>query len=175
MRVLKPTPTVTHLLQQGYTYSNRATPSKSATPWAEHIHHKWVPLFYGLGVSYWVKGERAEHRYPSISASWLWEALSSHHNSPIKVAGTFFHEPEWIFLKLLLVRLMIAIRKVTSACPHTLWECQCQQVFCHVPIFPVLKMEVAGLQVQGQPALRLSQWSNAKQNKTKQKLITHKE
>jgi hypothetical protein len=30
MRVLKPVPTVTHLLQQGHTYSNRATPSKSA-------------------------------------------------------------------------------------------------------------------------------------------------
>jgi hypothetical protein len=37
MRALKPTPTVTHLLQQGHTYSNRATPSNSATPWAEHI------------------------------------------------------------------------------------------------------------------------------------------
>jgi hypothetical protein len=37
MRVLKPIPTMTHLLQQGYTYSNRATPSNSATPWAEHI------------------------------------------------------------------------------------------------------------------------------------------
>jgi len=31
MRVLKPTPIVTHLLQQGHTHSN------SATPWAEHI------------------------------------------------------------------------------------------------------------------------------------------
>ena len=28
---------MTHLLQQGHTYSNRATPSNSATPWAEHI------------------------------------------------------------------------------------------------------------------------------------------
>jgi hypothetical protein len=34
---LKPIPTVTHLLQQGHTYSNRATPSNSATPWTEHI------------------------------------------------------------------------------------------------------------------------------------------
>jgi hypothetical protein len=33
----KPTPTVTHLFQQGHTYSNRATPSNSATPWAKHI------------------------------------------------------------------------------------------------------------------------------------------
>ena len=31
MRVFKPTPTVTHLLQQGHTYSN------SAIPWAQHI------------------------------------------------------------------------------------------------------------------------------------------
>jgi hypothetical protein len=37
MRVLKPTPTVAYLLQQGHTYSNRAIPSNSATPWAEHI------------------------------------------------------------------------------------------------------------------------------------------
>ena len=37
MRVLKPTPTVTQLLQQGHTYSKRATPSNSAPPWAEHI------------------------------------------------------------------------------------------------------------------------------------------
>jgi len=37
MRVLKPTPTGIHLLQQGHTHSNKATPSNSATPWAEHI------------------------------------------------------------------------------------------------------------------------------------------
>ena len=29
-----PTPAVTHLLKQGHPYSNRATPSNSATPWA---------------------------------------------------------------------------------------------------------------------------------------------
>jgi hypothetical protein len=34
-RVLKPT--MPCLLQEGHTYSNRATPSDSATPWAEHI------------------------------------------------------------------------------------------------------------------------------------------
>ena len=33
VRVLKPTPTVTHLLQQGHTYSNRATP----TPTGPHL------------------------------------------------------------------------------------------------------------------------------------------
>jgi hypothetical protein len=37
MRVLKPTSTVTHLLQQDHTYSNRATPSNNATSWAGHI------------------------------------------------------------------------------------------------------------------------------------------
>jgi len=36
MRVLKLIPTMTHLLQQGYIYFNRATPSNSATPWAKH-------------------------------------------------------------------------------------------------------------------------------------------
>jgi hypothetical protein len=37
MRVLKPTPTVPCLLQQGHTYPNRAKPLNSATPWVEHI------------------------------------------------------------------------------------------------------------------------------------------
>jgi hypothetical protein len=32
-----PIPTVTHLLQQGHIYYNRAIPSNSTTPWAEHI------------------------------------------------------------------------------------------------------------------------------------------
>ena len=32
MRVSKPTPTVTHFLQQGHTYSNKATPPNSANP-----------------------------------------------------------------------------------------------------------------------------------------------
>jgi hypothetical protein len=35
--VWKPTPTVTHFPQQGYTYSTKATPPSSATPWAKHI------------------------------------------------------------------------------------------------------------------------------------------
>jgi hypothetical protein len=30
-------PKVTHFLQQGHTYSNKATPPNSATPWAKHI------------------------------------------------------------------------------------------------------------------------------------------
>jgi hypothetical protein len=37
MRILKPTPTMTHLLQQGHTYPNRASASNSAIPWAEPI------------------------------------------------------------------------------------------------------------------------------------------
>jgi hypothetical protein len=36
-RVSKPTPTVTHFLQQGHTHSIKATPSSSAIPWAMHI------------------------------------------------------------------------------------------------------------------------------------------
>jgi hypothetical protein len=31
--VVKPTPTVAQLLQQDHTYSNKATPPNSATPW----------------------------------------------------------------------------------------------------------------------------------------------
>jgi hypothetical protein len=34
---IKVTPTMTHFLQQGHTYSNKATPPKSATLWANHI------------------------------------------------------------------------------------------------------------------------------------------
>jgi hypothetical protein len=37
MGILKPMPTVTHLLQQGHTYSNKAKSPNSATPWAKHI------------------------------------------------------------------------------------------------------------------------------------------
>ena len=37
MTFLKPIPTVTHLLQQEHTYSNRTVPTNSATPWAKHI------------------------------------------------------------------------------------------------------------------------------------------
>jgi hypothetical protein len=37
MKVLKLMPTVTYFLPQGHTYSNKATLSKSATPWAKCI------------------------------------------------------------------------------------------------------------------------------------------
>jgi hypothetical protein len=36
-RLAKPTPTVIHFLQQGHTYSNKATPHNSVTFWAKHI------------------------------------------------------------------------------------------------------------------------------------------
>ena len=39
MKFLKPIPTVTHLLQQNHTYSNRTIPAISATPWAKHIQN----------------------------------------------------------------------------------------------------------------------------------------
>jgi hypothetical protein len=38
-RILKPTHTVTHLLQQDHTYSSRVILSNGATPWAEHIRN----------------------------------------------------------------------------------------------------------------------------------------
>jgi hypothetical protein len=37
MWVLKPMPTVTHFLQQGHTYSKKATPPSSSTSWAKYI------------------------------------------------------------------------------------------------------------------------------------------
>jgi hypothetical protein len=36
-RVSNPTLTVIDFLQQGHTYSNKATPPNSVTPWAKHI------------------------------------------------------------------------------------------------------------------------------------------
>jgi hypothetical protein len=44
-RVSKSTPTVTQVLQQGYTYSKKATPPNSATLWAKHIQ---TTTFYSL-------------------------------------------------------------------------------------------------------------------------------
>ena len=41
----KPTPTMTHLLQQGHTHSNRVTPN-SATSWAKHVQTITVCLAY---------------------------------------------------------------------------------------------------------------------------------
>jgi hypothetical protein len=42
-RVSKIIPSVTHFLQQGYTYSNKATPN-SATPWAKYIQISKLPF-----------------------------------------------------------------------------------------------------------------------------------
>jgi hypothetical protein len=36
-RVSKPTSTVIHFFQQGHTYSRKAIPPNSATPWVKHI------------------------------------------------------------------------------------------------------------------------------------------
>jgi hypothetical protein len=54
MRVLKPKPTVTHLLQQGHAYSNRATPSNVATPWGQAYthHHKRIDGPGALAILY---------------------------------------------------------------------------------------------------------------------------
>jgi hypothetical protein len=37
IRVSKSMPTMTYLLQQGHTYSNKATPPNRVIPWAKHI------------------------------------------------------------------------------------------------------------------------------------------
>jgi hypothetical protein len=37
MRVLKPTPTVTHLIQEGHSYSNKVPPPNIFTPWSKDI------------------------------------------------------------------------------------------------------------------------------------------
>jgi len=43
-----PTPTRPHLLQQGHTYSNKATPTNGATPWAEQIQTITVSVVENL-------------------------------------------------------------------------------------------------------------------------------
>jgi hypothetical protein len=58
---LKPTPTVTNLLQQGHTYSYRATPSSSATLWAEHIYKpsqsQQMPLLKAQNRIHFIKSQ----------------------------------------------------------------------------------------------------------------------
>jgi hypothetical protein len=49
MRILKPIPTMTCLLQQGHTYSSRATPCNSVTPWAKHIQIITTSKIQGAG------------------------------------------------------------------------------------------------------------------------------
>jgi hypothetical protein len=44
-RILKATSTVPCLLQKGPTYSNKTTPSNSATPWAKHIETKTLSIY----------------------------------------------------------------------------------------------------------------------------------
>jgi hypothetical protein len=50
IRVLKPTPTMTHFLQQGHTHSNKAIPTNSAIPWAKYIQTS-TPAYTELTVS----------------------------------------------------------------------------------------------------------------------------
>jgi hypothetical protein len=45
-RVTKPTPTVTHFVQQSCTYSNKAIPPDSATPWAKYIQTITLVLYF---------------------------------------------------------------------------------------------------------------------------------
>jgi hypothetical protein len=51
------TPTVTHLLQPGHTYSNKATPPNVATPWSKNIQtmsfHSLVPIDLFKHMSLW--------------------------------------------------------------------------------------------------------------------------
>jgi hypothetical protein len=51
MRVLKLTPTGTHLLQQDHTYSNRAIHSSSGIPWDKH-HTGLTPKLYSVNSTY---------------------------------------------------------------------------------------------------------------------------
>jgi hypothetical protein len=61
-KVLKSTPSVTYLLQQGYTYSNMTTPHNNATPCAKHIQSiskgmVWLPTALEAGWSHYVHAQ----------------------------------------------------------------------------------------------------------------------
>ena len=100
MRFLKSTPTVTHLLQQGHTYSNKATPTtrphlrkqghtysnkaippNSATPWAKHIQTttvvRWQVGYSGIKLQVillllGVKGDiEASHHSRRYGYRWM--------------------------------------------------------------------------------------------------------
>ena len=47
---------MTHFLQQGHTYSNKATPPNSTTPWAKHIQTTTITTLKYDGV------EEEEHK-----------------------------------------------------------------------------------------------------------------
>jgi hypothetical protein len=52
-----PTPTVTHLLQPGHTYSNKTTPPNGTTPWSKNIQtitfRSLAPIDFFKHVSLW--------------------------------------------------------------------------------------------------------------------------
>jgi hypothetical protein len=54
------TSTVTHLLQPGYTYSNKATPPNDATPWSKNkqtiTFHSPAPIDLFKDMSIWGGG-----------------------------------------------------------------------------------------------------------------------
>ena len=58
---LKPTPTVTHFLQESHTYSNKVTPPNSATPWAKHIQTTTFHSSYRLVQTYESLGAIPSH------------------------------------------------------------------------------------------------------------------
>jgi hypothetical protein len=55
-RASKPTPTVTHFLQQGHTYSNKATPPNTAAPWVKHIQTTTQGNIQEADCSGWKQG-----------------------------------------------------------------------------------------------------------------------
>ena len=68
LQVSKPTPTVTHFLQQDHTYSKKATPPNSATLWTKHIQTTIV-LNIVLEISVWGGGRARPHAGAQNEAS----------------------------------------------------------------------------------------------------------
>ena len=90
-----PMPTVTYFLWQGHTYSNKATPPNSATPWAKHIQTTTTTIHYTYLL---------DPRLCEGEVSFLWRLRSK--DNLFRLVLSFHHEDQtghqpWDLLPLL--------------------------------------------------------------------------
>ena len=78
MRVLKPTPTVTHSLQQGHTISHKATSPNSAISWAKHTQST-TPVLLDIYVDLHPQMWLAIHLTSLESEGGCWKSLPSNY------------------------------------------------------------------------------------------------
>jgi hypothetical protein len=108
---LKPTPTVTHLIQQGHTYSNRATPPNSAIPWAEHIQtitvHIWMTT---ISAYLWVHSTYV-HIWVNTTYAYLWVYSTDMHVWVYTIfAYLWVHTDAYTYLGRLFERQFVSYR-----------------------------------------------------------------